>query len=110
MNIETRDQEDIRVIVLDGRLDTNTASEAQARLTELLDEGNDNVLVDLMNLDYVSSLGLRVLLVAAKKLSSRGAALRVCNLNDTVRETFEISGFDTLIRVFDTEQEALQDF
>lgn len=110
MNIDTRNQEDIMVISLKGRLDTDAASETQTRLLELLDDGRDKILIDLMTMDYISSVGLRVLLVIAKKLSQKGSALRVCHLNDTVRNVFEISGFEKLIRVFDNEQEAMHDF
>jgi anti-anti-sigma factor len=68
------------------------------------------LLVDFKALDYISSAGLRVLLATAKRLSSEGGSLRICHLNDTVREVFEISGFSTIFSVFDTEAEALEGF
>jgi anti-anti-sigma factor len=61
-------------------------------------------------LDYISSAGLRVLLATAQKLQAEDGALRVCNLNETVQEVFDISGFSTILSVFKTETEALNEF
>ncbi len=61
-------------------------------------------------LDYINSAGLCVLLVAAKKLEGVDGELRFCNLNEIVREVFDISGFTTIFRVFGSEAEALDGF
>lgn len=100
----------ITVVRFDGNLDTNTAPEAQERFDELAGQGVGKVLVDFERLDYISSAGLRVLLATAKKLRSGGGNLRLCNLNETVAEVFEISGFSTIFSVFTTESEALEGF
>ena len=53
---------------------------------------------------------LRILLTTAKRLGGTGGGLRLCNLNETVQEVFEISGFSTILSVFGTTEEALQGF
>jgi anti-anti-sigma factor len=110
MKMTTEEVGAVAVLRFEGNLDTNTAPEAQERFDELIGEGANKLLVDFKALDYISSAGLRVLLATAKRLSSEGGSLRICHLNDTVREVFEISGFSTIFSVFDTEAEALEGF
>ncbi|MHC4211483.1 MAG: STAS domain-containing protein [Planctomycetota bacterium] len=110
MKIDTHDKEDVKVVRVEGKLDTNTTPEAESCLTQIMDQGAQKILIDFENLDFVSSAGLRVLLATAKKLGTKGGALRVCGLNETVRDIFDISGFSTLLRVFDNEQDALAEF
>lgn len=83
------------VAQFDGRLDASAAEEATAVLIELAPQGP--VVVDLAQVPFVSSAGLRVLLRAAKLAQSSGHAFAVCGLQPTVREVFEISGFDRII-------------
>ena len=68
------------------------------------------ILVNFADLDYISSAGLRVLLTTAKRLGGSGGTLRICGLNETVSEVFEISGFSVILSVFPNETEALEGF
>lgn len=110
MKIDMHDKEDVKVVRFEGKLDTNTTPDAEVKLMAIVNDGCGKILVDFQKLDFVSSAGLRILLVTAKKLGTTGGSLRVCGLNETVRDIFDISGFSTLLRVFDDEQEALADF
>lgn len=110
MKIAVEEVGPVSVLRFEGNLDTNTAPEAQDRLDELIGAGVKKLLVDFKALDYISSAGLRVLLATAKRLGTEGGALRICQLNDTVREVFEISGFSTIFSVFESETEALDGF
>ena len=75
-----------------GRLDTLTAPVLEKELADRLD-GINSLVVDCSAMDYISSGGLRVLLALCKKLDS----VRVENANDTVREIFEVTGFDQIV-------------
>ena len=97
---------DITIIAVEGSLDTNTSKEAGDQLTKLVDEGKLKLLIDLTNLDYISSSGLRILLVTSKKLKSQKGEMRICGLNETVKEVFEISGFTMIFNVFDAIDDA----
>ena len=110
MNITTAVVESVTVVRLAGNLDTNTSELAQTTLNELVDGGAKKVLVNFTDVDFVSSAGLRVLLATAKRLGGPGGNLRISNLNDTVNEVFEISGFTKILSVFPTEEAALQGF
>ncbi len=101
---------DVKVLDFEGKLDTQTSPEAQGELTRLIGEGARKILVDFDKLEYVSSAGLRVLLTAAKQLKAENGELRICCLNELVKEVFDISGFITILSVFPSVSEALEDF
>lgn len=110
MNITSTERDGVTVLGFEGRLDTTTAREAQDRMDQVVDGGARKILVDFRSLDYISSAGLRVMLATAKKLRASGGALRFCNLNATVAEVFQISGFNTIFDLFPSEAEALEGF
>jgi anti-anti-sigma factor len=110
MKIHTRDENDVKIVLFDGELDTNTSPEAEAHLDELRASGIKKILLNFEKLDFISSAGLRVLLANAQQLSSTGGELKLCNLNETVQEVFDISGFSVLLMVFDSEAEAMSGF
>ena len=107
MKITTRDTNDIKVVMFEGELDTLAAPEAKKELNKLRTLGVKKIVLDLEKLEFISSSGLRVLLATAQDLHDASGELRVCNLNETVQEVFDISGFSTLLMVFDTEAKAM---
>jgi anti-anti-sigma factor len=92
------------VASFDGRLDASTSVDAEPKLLALVNEGA--VIADLENVNYISSAGLRLLLKAAKLAKGAGFGFVVCALQPTVREAFEISGFNKIIPAFPTRAEA----
>ena len=108
MDITTRTRDDVTLVAFVGNLDSKTSPQAQQALDGVLAGGGKKVIVDFTTLDYISSAGLRVLLGTAKRLGGAGGALRLCGLNETVREVFQISGFSAILAVFATEADALQ--
>jgi anti-sigma B factor antagonist len=110
MDMSSEVKDNITVVRFEGNLDTNTSTDAQDYLNKAIDEGAAKVVVCFDKVDFVSSAGLRVLLATAKKLGGGGGSLRVCGLNETVSEVFEISGFSTILNVFPSEAEALSGF
>ncbi len=110
MHISVKAVDEVKVLEFKGKLDTQTFPDAQDQLSELIEKGEMKILVNLAKLDYISSAGLRVLLVAAKQLKPDGGEIRICCLNDVVKEVFDISGFVTIFRVFGSEPEALDGF
>lgn len=110
MEINSRDEGEVKVVELEGNLDTNTSPGAQEHLDQLVDGGSHKVLVNFEKLNYISSAGLRVLLATAKKLRANGGDLRLCSLNQNVQDVFEISGFSSILSVHAGEGEALDGF
>ncbi len=101
---------DVRVVRIAGNLDTQTSPVAQEQLTQLIDNGATKILVDFEDLNYISSSGLRVLLVAFKRLEGTSGQLRICNPNTMVRDVFDTSGFSGIFSVYGSQAEALDGF
>ena len=110
MDITVKESGDVKIIVFEGNLDTNTAPVAEDEINGLIDGGTLKLLVNFEKLDYISSAGLRVLLATAKKLKPSSGDLKICCLNTTVQEVFDISGFASILSVSSTEEEALGSF
>lgn len=86
---------EVRVLGLKGRLDTDTAADLELAAQDLIDAGSQDFVVDLSGVGYVSSAGLRVLLMIAKSIDGKGS-LCLCGLNPTVRQVFDVAGFTPL--------------
>lgn len=95
---------------LKGRLDASTAGKLEEKLLALIDGGEKQILFNLEHLDYISSAGLRVLLMAAKKLKVANGKIVLASLKDQIREVFEIAGFSAIFPIFDSEDAALRSF
>jgi anti-anti-sigma factor len=95
------------VFALAGRLDTKTAPDFEKKLLELLKGGARRFVVDFSPTEYVSSAGLRVLVMLAKKLAGGEGRLVLCGMNDSIREVFEISGFTALFAITATVDDAV---
>ena len=78
-------------VEIEGRLDTSTAPEFESFVNDNI-AGVAELIIDMKNLDYISSAGLRVLLSAQKKMNAVGKMI-VKNANETVKEIFEVTGF-----------------
>jgi anti-anti-sigma factor len=101
---------DVRAVRISGNLDTQTSPVAQKQLIQLIDSGATKILIDFENLNYISSTGLRMLLVAHSRLESTSGQVRICNPNTMVQEVFETSGFSEIFSVYRSQAEALDGF
>jgi anti-anti-sigma factor len=97
----------VRVLALNGRLDTETAVDVELALQDLLATGEREFLIDLSGIGYVSSAGLRVLLSLAKQLDGGKGSLRLCGLNPAVTQVFDVAGFSKLFAIFPNRAAAL---
>ena len=85
-------------IYLDGRLDTTTSPKLEQELKDYLDDNTKKLVIDLEKLEYMSSAGLRVLLQAQKRMNKQGEMV-VRNVNDTIKDIFEVTGFSDILTV-----------
>ena len=90
-----------------GRIDGTNAREFESALQAALGKNDSALILDMQSLSYISSAGLRVILMAAKMLQRRGGKFVVCSLSDSINEVFEISGFNRIIPTHETRSEAL---
>ena len=107
MEINTEREEGILIAKAEGRVDGSNAREFEDALQATIGENDRVLILDFAALSYISSAGLRVILMAAKKLQKRGGKFVVCSLSDPIKEVFEISGFSKIIPTHASRSEAL---
>ncbi len=100
MRIETVKEENRIILKVEGRIDTNTSKEFQSELLLAFQKQNE-VEADLKDVDYVSSAGLRAMLIAYKTAESKKGSFILRNVQDAVREVLNMSGFSKFIQIED---------
>ncbi len=120
MEITERRTADSVTLGLSGRLDTTTAKAFEEKILGLIESGDRRFIIDLAQLDYVSSAGLRVFALAAKRLNSANGKLVLCGFKktipyntlnripDPVREAFDIAGFSTIFSSYGSQDDAIK--
>jgi anti-anti-sigma factor len=108
MQIQADHHEGILVLRPIGRLDSASSPELEQVVVGHLDKGVKRLIFDFSELDYISSAGLRVILMAGKKLRGTGGKLGLAGMKNMVREVFEMSGFLALFSVGATLDDALK--
>lgn len=107
----TREKRDaIQIVCMSGRLDTNTAIEADAELKKIIASGSLQIVLNFKNLNYISSSGLRIMILALREVKKRQGDLKLACLKPSVKEIIHIAGFDRLFSLYGTEEEAVKSF
>ena len=96
----------IELLRLVGSLDGLTSPDLLKAFNSAIDNSVTRIVLDMTEVNYVSSGGLRVLLMGAKKLKERDGEIVLFGMNQTVNEVFKLSGFEQLFSSFDSEEEA----
>jgi len=107
MEIGEEKAEGALVIAPRGRVDSVSSGELERHLVARLDAGERRVVIDMAGVEYISSAGLRVLLLAAKRLKPPAGALVLCGLGPGVRTVVELAGFMSLFAVEPARAQAL---
>jgi anti-anti-sigma factor len=107
MNLSEEMHAETTVIAVAGRLDGATAMTFEEAMSKAVAASGHGIVLDLAHVHYISSAGLRAILVVAKLLQARQTPFAICELSPEVREVFAISGFDRVLRVAGTRAEAL---
>lgn len=110
MEITEKKADGYTVIGIVGRLDTTNYSLLEKKLMELIDSGDTRLLVNLSKMDYVSSSGLRILLMALKRVTMAKGKFALCSLQENIKEIFEISGFTNIFEIYPNEEEGRKNF
>jgi anti-anti-sigma factor len=108
MKITTENIDDFSVVKIDGRIDTSNYTLFEEEINKLFGRNVRNIIFNCNSLNYISSSGLRIFLVAQKKMIALKGKLYLCNLQPAIKEIFVISGFSQIFRIFDTMEEALE--
>ena len=107
MEIKDDKIDDQTVVSLSGRIDSTAAVEFEEKLIEIIDTGCNTMIIDFLRVQFISSAGLRVLLLAAKKVKPYGGKILLCDMSKDVREVFDISGFSSIFDIHDNVTTAI---
>lgn len=107
MEIHEESQGGVTVVVPHGRVDSGSAPELEAHLLGHLGAGKTQLVVDFASVEYISSAGLRVLLMLAKKLQGTGGRLVLCAMPESVRLVFELAGFLPIFEIEEAREAAV---
>lgn len=107
MDLQTKIENNAIVVTIGGRLDAVTAPEYEKSIRTLIESGNSHFVVDFDQLDYISSAGLRALLLMGKLLKEKDGQVCFANVKGNVRSVFDMSGFTALFKMENSVTEAL---
>ena len=110
MAFQVQKSGDVTLVDVDGQLIVGNRQELKQRVLEELEKGERKFVVDFSNTGYIDSSGLGVLVSLSKKIREQGGELRLSSLNEDLRTLFELTKLDTLFRIADDKDQALEGF
>lgn len=109
MNVNIKTDENIVIISIEGSIDSKTAGDLQSQIMEKVSETN-NVLLDLTKVDYVSSAGLRVLLMIYRQIKSKNGKVILVGVSEEIKDVMSMTGFINFFEITDNIDNALKIF
>jgi anti-sigma B factor antagonist len=100
MELTLLNVDNVPIVVVSGRIDATTSGQLETALDELIEQNKANIVVDMNGVEYISSVGLRVILSAQKKVRLKNGDVKLASLQPFVREVFEITGFTKLFSIY----------
>lgn len=91
-----------------GKIDTNTAPDLEEQVIPLIAQGQRRLIFDLSEVEYVSSAGLRIFLLASRKLARTDPRVALAAVPDHIKQVFDVAGFSSLFSFYTTTEEALR--
>jgi anti-sigma B factor antagonist len=108
--VKRKDIKEISVLYLKGYLDAHTAPDFEKALQELVDENRVRIIVNLVDLSYISSAGLGVFMGFIEDIRKKKGDIKLAEPNDKVFRVFDLLGFPVLYEIFQKEEEAIQKY
>ena len=108
VQIHTNKEGNGTVVQLQGKVDATSAPSVEQALVGVIDQGEKRLVLDCAGLDFISSAGLRSLLLAVKKMKAAGGGISLAALQPNVKEVFDISGFSALFTIHGSRADALK--
>ena len=110
LTVDKRDVEEVTLLYPKGFINAHTVRQFEGAIRGAIQQGRFKIVVNCSGLSYIASAGLGALMGAIEEIRGSGGDLRLASLNDTVRNIFEILGFNHLYRIYPSEMEAILSF
>ena len=110
MEIATQEYKRVAVMSVSGRVDSSTAPELESQLTQVVDGGQHHIVLDLKDVEYMSSAGLRAMVSTLKKVKRVNGDLRLANPSARVEEVLRLAGLTSIFSIHSTQEEAVASF
>lgn len=110
MSFQVSQRGDVTLVEVEGQLIVGNRQDLKNQVLEQLENGDRKFVIDFANTGYIDSSGLGVLVSLSKKIREQGGELRLSSLNEDLRTLFELTKLDTLFRIADDKDEALDGF
>lgn len=110
MGFQVTRNDGVTLVEVEGQLIVGNRQELKQKVLEHLEAGDRKFVIDFANTGYIDSSGLGVLVSLSKKIREQGGELRLSSLNEDLRTLFELTKLDTLFRIADTKDQALEGF
>lgn len=108
MNLQNKKMDNAIVMYLSGRLDVHLSADIEKEINQLIKENPDlNVILDLKDVEYMSSSGLRIFVSTMRLLRDNQKQLKLCNINSAVKKIFEVVELMDMFDIYDSEETAL---
>jgi anti-sigma B factor antagonist len=110
LTVDSRELEDVVLLYPRGFINAHTVRVFETEIQKALDRRRYNIVVSCSGLQYIASAGLGAIMGVIEEVRTNGGDIRIADLNETVRNIFEILGFNHLYRIFPSEVDAIQSF
>jgi anti-sigma B factor antagonist len=110
MEISEKTQGTVKVVSLSGRLDAYGVNDVEKKLDSIASIKQVHLVLNLKELEYISSSGLRIMLATIKTTKKHQGEVRLACLNPSVKDVFDIAGFTQFFKIFDKEDDAINSF
>ena len=100
-------RDSVVIFGLQGRMDSSTSRIVEEKMLSLIDRGESHLVVDCTDLEYISSAGLRVFLMTAKRLTQARGKLVLSTMKEDVKQVFDLTGFSSIFQICPSREEAI---
>lgn len=110
MDISVKELKRVSILTVSGRVDSSTAPDFDKALQSLINANRSQIVVDMKDVEYLSSAGLRALVAALKAAKSGGGDVRIAQPSRRVREVIDLAGLNSVFTIYDDMVEAVGSF
>jgi len=100
----------VNILSIIGRVEMVHTTQLRTDIFAKIDNSEFGLLLDLSNLDYINSMGLGIFIRSAKLMDEKKRRLVFCSIKENILEVFEIAGFTSILKIYDSKEKALESF